>query len=206
MKLFLSGAHGSGCSLVKSLLTNIKVLANEGTCHESWKIASTQAHDYIYFDHVPDIDLIKQQWQSDQVIWLWLNPKNVEFVCRRIVYLDFVYANDPEWLAKDWAWTMSKHNRLAGSDWPAYSKNLQDYPLFVRQELYQTAYDRSADWMQSNPQADYFIDSDELFGNAPPRTLQTVADQLQCTIDLEFLTKWKTKNHAMYAEYKKLFE
>lgn len=204
--IFISGAHGSGCSLIKSLATSSKIIDYKyGTCHESWTSDFTMNRDRIIFNHQPSYKTIKEIWNPDIIIWLHVNKKNITRLCRRIVILDFLYTNDHNWVEKDWCWTKKKHDTLAGPDWPAYSTILSNYPQWCLDEMCQVAYDRSKPWMTASKHATYVIDSDELFGLAPPTTLSNTLESLNCTVDKDFLSQWKIKNNEIYEEYKNLF-
>jgi len=204
--IFISGAHGSGCSLIKSLAVQSKIIdPNLGTCHESWKYEQTSAGDRIVFDHYYSYQHIKQHWNPDIVIWLQINKNNITQLCHRIVILDFLYTTDPVWIQKDWCWTQEKHNRIAGPSWPAYSKIITDYPQWCLDEMCQVAYDRSQAWLGLNPHCDYVIDSDELFGSSDPITLSLCLKELGCLIDLEFLHSWQEKTKQLYSQYRDLF-
>jgi len=198
--IFLSGAHGSGCSFIKSQATGVDIISPEtGTCHESWKYARTQNNDKIMFFHYSNLDYIQSTYKPDVTVWLHINANNIEKLCQRIVVLDFL-------LPHDWAWTPEKHNILAGPDWPEYSNNIKNYPAWCLHELIQVAYDRSSAWMQKNNNFDYIIDSDELFGSSPPVTLEKFLHGVNCKINIDFLIKWKTKNKLMNQENKHYFK
>jgi len=201
--IFLSGAHGSGCSFIKSQATGVNVLSPDtGTCHESWSYTQTQNHDRIIFFHHSDLDYIRSRYNPDITVWLQINPDNIEKLCQRIVVLDFLLVDGQT----DWVWTLEKHNILAGPDWPAYSSNIKDYPAWCLAELMQVAYDRSAPWMQANNNFDYVIDSDELFGNSPPVTLKKFLTAINCKLDIDFLKTWQQKNESIYQENKHYFK
>jgi len=204
--IFISGAHGSACSLVKSLTTGIKIIDQRiGTCHESWTRNQTLNNDFIIFSHCYSYQSIKKNWNPDVIIWIHINEKNITQICRRVVILDFLYAEDPEWLLKDWCWTEDKHNRLQGPSWPPYSKVITDYPQWCLDEMCQVAYDRSKAWTKISKYATYSIDTDELFGSSDPHTLSDTLESLNCSVDKDFLSQWKIKNNKIYEEYKNLF-
>lgn len=201
-QIFLSAAHGSAGSLVKSLLTNTKKLSVEGTCHDSWSIGITQNGDNIKFNH----NIPANIGNPDTSVRIQVNPINVAFITMRIVYLDFIYATDPYWIKIDGAWTQQKHDRLAGSNWPAYSTNILDYPLFCRKEMCQVVQDRIMPWITNNDQFDYTINSNDIFGSTSIDSLQNVFTKLNCKLDLNFLQQWKNKNFELHNKYRELFE
>jgi hypothetical protein len=204
--IFISGAHGSGCSLIKSMaVQSYKIDSAVGTCHESWNYEQTTHGDRIIFDHYYSYQYIKQQWNPDIVVWVQINKNNIAQLCHRIVMLDFLYTADPVWIQKDWCWTQQKHNRIAGPDWPSYSTTITNYPQWCLDEMCQVAYDRSQAWMGHNPHCDYVVDSDELFGSAEPVTLSLCLHELGCKIDLDFLNTWQQKNAEIYRQYRDLF-
>lgn len=204
--VFLSGAHGSGCSLIKSLAVQSYATDQQvGTCHESWNYNSTPSGDRIVFDHWYSRGAINQRWQPDFTIWLKINPENVLYLCHRIVILDFLYTQDPTWIQRDWCWTEAKHNRIAGPDWPKYSRSILDYPQWCLDEMCQVAYERSLPWMSDNNRFDLTVDSNELFGTADPISLSNCLSELGSKINHDFLLQWQQKNQEIYHQYRHLF-
>jgi hypothetical protein len=204
--IFISGAHGSGCSLIKSMAVQSHAIDfTVGTCHESWNYEQTIRGDRIIFDHYYSYQYIKQHWNPDILVWVRVNKKNITQLCHRIVMLDFLYTADSSWIQKDWCWTQQKHDRIAGPDWPAYSITITDYPQWCLDEMCQVAYDRSYAWMGENVYSDYTIDSDELFGSAEPVSLSWCLHELGCSIDLNFLKTWQKTNTEIYNQYQSLF-
>lgn len=204
--IFISGAHGSGCSIVKSLLTGVKILDNEkGTCHESWNHGQTVNQDRVFFYHFFSRTDIVKMCDPDIVIWIYINEKNLLQICQRIVVLDFLYTNDKVWIEKDWCWTQRKHETLAGPDWPSYSKNIFDYPTWCLNEMCQVAYERCLPWTKVGPGADYIVDSNELFTDNQGSSLETILNDLKCPLDKSFLAAWQNKNKAIQDRYQDLF-
>ena len=204
--VFLSGAHGSGCSFIKSLAVGkCQIDSTVGTCHESWNYEQTPLGDRIVFDHWYSQQAITAKWNPDLTIWLKINTDNLLYLCRRIVILDFVYTADCTWIDRDWCWTPAKHNRIAGPDWPKYSTNITDYPQWCLDEMCQVAYERSMPWLLDNPRFDFTVDSNELFGTAEPATLTQCLTELGSALDDEFLKQWQTKNQEIYNQYRHLF-
>ena len=112
-------------------------------------------NNQIIHGHCYSYQLIKKNWNPDIIIWVHINKKNITQICRRVVILDFLYAEDPEWQANDWCWTEAKHNRLKGPNWPSYSKIINDYPQWCLDEMCQVAYDRSRAWTKISKYATY---------------------------------------------------
>jgi hypothetical protein len=206
MKIFLSGAHGSACSMIKSQMTKVFELdSRTNTCHQSWTAQRTTAGDSIQFFHYTDPAYIQSQFQPDQTIWLRVAEENIVQLCQRIVVLDFMYTNDPAWMAKDHCWTPEKHARIAGPSWPAYSTNIDDYPDWCLNELCQIAYDRTLPWIRHNSSFDWEISSDELFSFRDPSKLRQVLAQFGCGLNHDFLYTWRMKNFLLWQQYKHMF-
>ena len=198
-RIFISGAHGAGCSLIKSLATGVKIInPNIGTCHESWNHELTQNGDLIEFQHYHNT-------KSDILVWFKVNEKNLTHICQRIVVLDFMYADDPIWVKNDWSWTKEKHARIAGPDWPDYSNKITDYPQWCLDELCEVAYNRTKPWTIIDTRYHLVIDSDELFGNSPPDSLTAFFNSINCKLDFEFLSTWKNNIQQQYAANAHLF-
>jgi len=203
MRIFLSGAHGSACSMIKSQLTGVAVMdpvAN--TCHESWTTQRTQRGDHIHFFH--DTDAAK--YKPDLTIWLQVSENNIIQIVQRIVVLDFIYTNDPAWMAKDHCWTPEKHARIAGPNWPAYSSNIDDYPGWCLDELCQVAYDRTLPWMADNSAYDFVIPSADLFSHQDPATLRSVVSKLGCNLNHDFLYRWRMNNFLLWQQHRYRFK
>ena len=205
-KIFISGAHGSAVSLVKSLAIGKTEIDNtRSTCHESWQLDWTQNKQRIVVNHTWKKDEIKKRWNPDVTIWLKIDSQNVEFICRRIVVLDFLYTNDPTWMERDWCWTPQKHQRLAGPDWPEYSTEISRYPSWCLDEMCQVAWERSRPWMQDRDDFDFVINSDELFGDSPRVSLQRCFENLGLTINHDDINRWKQKNLELFTPFFRMF-
>jgi hypothetical protein len=205
-KIFISGAHGSACSLVKSLaIGNVQIDDKFATCHESWTINKTQNQQNICFNHTFDRKIIQKNWNPDIAIWIKIADENITLICRRIVILDFVYTDDPQWVQNDWCWTTQKHQRLAGPDWPPYSKNIFDYPSWCLDEMCYVAWERSRPWMTDREDFDYTISSDELFGNSPRTGLVDCFLDLGLKIDHDAIDNWKQKNSELLKPFMEMF-
>lgn len=204
--IFISGAHGSACSLIKSLATTTRIIDQRvGTCHESWTSDQTTNNDLIMFSHCYSYQVIKENWNPDAIIWIHINEKNITQICRRVVILDFLYIEDPGWMSKDWCWTKDKHDRLQGPDWPLYSNTISDYPQWCLDEMCKVAYDRIKPWTKVSKYATHVIDTDELFGSADTCTLSDTLKSINCSVDADFLNQWKIKNNKIYEQYQHLF-
>jgi len=205
-RVFISGAHGSACSLVKSLATgNVQIDDNYATCHESWKARYTQKNQIIVFNHAFDRDAIQKNWNPDVTIWLKIDPKNVELICRRIVILDFMYTDNLLWMQNDWCWTLQKHQRLAGPDWPEYSTKISDYPTWCLDEMCHVAWERSRPWMLDRDDFDYTINSDELFGDSNRSGIEKCFSDLGLTINHYDIDRWKQKNLELLTPFMQMF-
>lgn len=202
MKIFLSGAHGSACSMIKSQLTGVFGLDPiTNTCHESWTAQRTTSGHSIQFFH--DTDPLK--YKADKTIWLRVDPKNIVQIVQRIVVLDFMYTADPNWMAKDHCWTPEKHARIAGPDWPAYSTDINDYSSWCLDELCEVAYSRTLPWTESNSEYDLEINSQDLFSFQDPAGLRTVLAEIGCTLNHDFLYQWRMKNFLLWQKYQHRF-
>jgi hypothetical protein len=205
-KIFISGAHGSACSLLKSLaIGRVTIDSRYATCHESWTTNRTQKNDYIMFNHEPNRQKITEKWNPEVTIWLKINVKNVETICKRIVILDFLYVNDSHWMLNDWCWSLQKHQRLAGPDWPVYSTQISDYPTWCLDEMCHVAWERSRPWLEDRNDFDYVIDTDELFGNSPRVMLEKCFGDLGLRIDHDAVDKWKQQNFDIFMPYMNMF-
>lgn len=205
-KIFISGAHGSACSLVKSLaIGSVKIDAQVGTCHESWGKNLTPHRQEIWFAHNFDLLKIKRQEQPDVMIWLQIDAEDIVWICRRVVILDFIYAQDPHWFANDWCWTPKKHERLAGPDWPTYSQDIRDYPGWCLDEMCQVAWERTSPWTHENAHCDYTLGTNEFFGTSARRRLVQCFGDLGLSIDHAAIDLWREKNHAILSPYMSLF-
>jgi hypothetical protein len=206
-KIVISATKGSGPSLVKSLAVGLTKIDSEyGTCHESWQHERTQNNDEITFTtHTADLDEIQKEFNPDITIQLYINPKNLVQICQRLVIVDFMYTQDNIWAKNGWCWSQAMHDQLAGPDWPTYSINIKDYPVWVRNEICQVAYDRSLPWTVKNPGFNFVIDSDELFGNSAPVTLLECFNSINCQINFDFINQWRKKNYKIWQGYNSLF-
>jgi hypothetical protein len=202
MKIFLSGAHGSACSMVKSQLTGVhKIDPLTNTCHESWTARRTTGGHSVEFFHNTD----PTQYRADINVWLRVSQANIIQIVQRIVVLDFIYTYDANWVAKDHCWTPEKHARIAGPDWPPYSANINDYPGWCLNELCQVAYDRTLPWTVSNPEFDLEIDSSDLFSFQDPAGLRSIVAQLGSSLNHNFLYQWRMKNFLLWQQHKHRF-
>ena len=205
-KIFISGAHGSACSLIKSMFTGIKQIDPiAGTCHQSWETTVTTNKDLINWHHSYGIDYIQKRWNPNVLVYLQINPKNIVQICRRIVILDFMYTQDPDWARNNWCWTKEKHDSLAGPDWPQYSINIYHYPKFCLDEMTQVAYERTCPWIQTRTGFDYTLDTAEFFSGTEPHSLQHCFNSLGCNLDMSFVENWRNTNNKLYATQADLF-
>ena len=205
-KILISSAFGAGNSCLKSLtLENKRMDPEIGTCHDAWDKHTTSAGDYIGVCHLYDINVINAKETSDINVCLQINNKNLIQICQRIVVLDFLYATNKSWTTYDGAWNIKKHATLAGPNWPAFSTNINDYPVFCLDEICETAYHRCKNWIYPNNDFTFQVDSDELFGDSKPTTIQQMLDAIGCTFDQDFLDKWKNKQKQTFLKYKDLF-
>ena len=205
-KILISGAHGSACSLIKSMMTEvISIDAQAGTCHQSWTSTTTTNKDKVMWNHSYRRDIIEKNWNPNIIIYIKINLDNIVQICRRVVILDFIYTQDPSWIQKDWCWTNEKHDRLAGPDWPPYSNNIYDYPQFCLDEMTQAAYERVSPWLIDRTDFDYVLDTAEFFGESEPVTLQHCFNELGCKLDMDFIRTWREINNNIYTKYADLF-
>jgi hypothetical protein len=206
-KILLVGAHGAGCSMIKSQLTGVQVIDPvKNTCHESWKAGLTQHNDNIFFTHNLNLEEERKKYPFDTTIWLRIDPENIQQLVQRVVVLDFMYTDDEQWLKKDHCWTPEKHQRIAGPDWPEYSQSIDDYPTWCLDELCQVAYDRSSPWFTTPATGfDYVIGTSDLYSFVDPVGLASVMSELGCQINYEFLFEWRKKNLLMWQKYEHLF-
>lgn len=200
--IIISAAKGSGPSIVKAMAIG-KVLFDAGTgyCHDSWDHARTSAGDRITFTH--DYHVPKNQ--HDVIIGITINPKNILQIVHRCVMVDFEYADNQVWIDNDWSWTPAFHSRVAGPDWPSYSKDITAYPQWCRNELCQFAWEKVSPWTKVNAQHDLVIDSAELFDLEPPVTLTDSLTKIGCGLDSEFLQNWSQRNRQIWHNQKELF-
>jgi hypothetical protein len=203
--IIISAAKGSGPSIVKAMTIG-QILFNPltGYCHDSWEYSTTTAGDRITFTHEHRADKIRVN-NSDVVIGIKLNRSNALQVVHRCVMVDFEYANDPQWVNNDWCWTPAFHDRIAGPDWPAYSKNILDYPEWCRNEMCQVAWEKVSPWICSYTEFDYEIDSTELFNEIAPVTLTNALTSIGCNLNQPFLRQWRIRNQYNWEQHKKLF-
>jgi hypothetical protein len=116
-----------------------------------------------------------------------------------------MYTTDANWSKNEWCWSQVMHNQLAGPDWPPYSVNIEDYPMWVRDEICQVAYNRSLPWTVKNTGYNFIIDSDELFGTSDPVTLLDFFNSINCKVDFDFIKQWREKNYKIWQGYNSLF-
>lgn len=167
---------------------------NIGTCHESWKEDRTQNADTVILAHDYGVDYVNEKYQPDEKIFVWINPKNISTIARRIVILDFFYANDPEWKTNGWAWDLQKHQRLAGPDWPDYSDQMDHYPGWCLDEMCQVAYERIKPWTTVIDGYEHVIDSNEIFGTSATESLEKCFRSIFCQVNEPFLRQWQKVN------------
>ena len=205
-KILISSAFGSGNSCLKSLTLKNKTMDSEiGTCHDAWNVNTTSCGDSISTSHLYNIDIINTTFSPDITVWIYINDKNLVQICQRIVVLDFLYATNKTWTDHNGAWNINKHITLAGPSWPEFSIHIEEYPTFCLDEICETAYHRCKNWGKSNNNFTFQIDSDELFGDSKPTTIQQMLDAIGCTFDQTFLNKWKIKQKQTFLKYKHLF-
>lgn len=202
-KICISSAFGTGNSLLKMLTFRDKIIDAHGTCHESWNNNSTINNDYIHAVHLYDWPTIVDKFSPDITVWLHINEKNIKQICQRIVVLEFLYARDTDEYI--FCWTRNKHNAIAGPDWPPFSTKINDYPTFCLDELCQVAYNRCSIWTQPNDSFTFQIDSDELFGQAEPVTINRWLSEINCELDLQFFETWKCIQQKLFLDYQSLF-
>lgn len=204
MKIFISGAHGSACSFVKSQFLKLHTIDRNGTCHEAWNSNITKT-DLVLFDHWPNINTIHQNCKPNVTIWIRIAQENIVQIINRIVILDFLYTNNNTWVEKDWCWTEQKHDRIAGRSWPTYSTDISSYPTWCLNEMCEVAYERSKPWLADGKDFDYVIDSRDLFSFQEPITLRNTLNSLEYTLDENFLNAWRNKNYLLWQEHKHRF-
>jgi hypothetical protein len=209
-KIVISGAFGAGFSMLKTLTLLKKDFDKTGiTCHDAWneKVRTTINNDSILTSHLYDIDNIVKKFRPNITVWLYINKKNILQICQRIVVLEFIYAVDrmPREPGKNFGWNQLKHNNLAGKDWPKFSTKITDYPTFCLDELCQDAFNRCEIWTRHNSNFDLEIDSDELFGDSPPVTIQNWLSTVGCVLDQDFLNKWQTVQKKLFHDHCHLF-
>jgi len=200
--IVISATKGSAPSMIKSMAVGKSVIdVKYNTCHESFCHGLTQNSDRINIAHTP----ARLELNADVGIWIYINPLNIKQICQRIVVLNFLYTDDPVWMNNNWCWTPQLHNRLAGPDWPKYSKLIIDYPTWCLNEICQVAYDLCKPWTVINPDYEIFIDSNEFFGPGNPTTMQRCFEQINCQLDLNFVKKWRKQNFKFWKDYESLF-
>jgi hypothetical protein len=202
-RICISSPFGSGNSVLKMLTMSEKTIDPTGTCHSAWTKNKTINNDQIDVTHHYDLSVIQEIFYPDISVWVHINKKNILDLCQRIVILEFLYAKD----TNDYifCWTRSKHNAIAGPDWPSFSTVITDYPTFCLDELCQVAYNRCVLWTQPNKDFTFQIDSDELFGSAPPVTINQWLASIDCQFDMEFFETWKNKRQQLLQNYQHLF-
>ena len=205
-KILISSAFGSGNSCLKSLtLEHKKMDPTIGTCHTAWHNNITTIGDFIRVCHLYDINIINNTESPDLTVWIQINEKNLVQICQRIVVLDFLYATDNNWTDYDGAWNLKKHNLLAGPSWPTFSLDINNYPMFCLDEICETAYHRCKNWTKPNSDFIFQIDSDELFGDSEPKSIQQMLTAIGCVFDQNFLSLWKNKQKQTFLKYQHLF-
>ena len=205
MKIMISATKGAGMSLIRGLLTNnVHVDTLYGTCHQSWETPNHESKHTVWSSHDHGANF-EGDIVPDITVGIWINSKNLIQICQRLVIVDFQYAQDATWQAKQWAWHKGKHDQLAGPDWPPYSTDITKYPEWCRNEMCQVAYNRSKYWTHSDLPYDYIIDSDELFGDSNPVTLQKLFNAVDMPLDLDTIRLWKNKNNQINWECSHLF-
>jgi hypothetical protein len=205
-KIFISGPHGVGCSMIKSMAVGVRQIDPvRNTCHQSWTRWQTTQGDDIRFGNDFDCAVVFDGYKPDIRLWVSVSDHNIDQLCERIVLLDFLYADDAEWISNDWSWSQDKHNRLAGPDWPKYSTRLEQYPLWCRLEMLKVAQDRIKPWQVVDARFNWNIPSAELYDDVDPTELKKFLAHIGCVYDEEFLHTWRRKNKKMYLDNTHLF-
>lgn len=189
--------------MLQSLTLAEKIFDLHGTCHSAWNKHTTINGDIIHGTHLSDLSTINARFCPDVTVWMYVNRKNLSQLCQRIVVLEFLYARDSN--EEGLGWTPNKHNAIAGSSWPPFSTNITDYPTLCLNELCQVAYNRSFRWTHTNNNFTFQIDSDELFGDSAPVTVENWLASINCTLDTDFFQSWKSKQHQLFLKYRELF-
>jgi hypothetical protein len=202
-RICISAPFGSGNSFLKMLAMPEKIIDPVGTCHSAWTKNKTVNNDEIDVTHQFDISVIQEKFYPDISVWVHINKKNLLDLCQRIVILEFLYAKDT--IDYIFCWGRSKHNAIAGPDWPPFSTVITDYPTFCLNELCQVAYNRCVTWTHPNTAFTFQVDSDELFGAAPPTTINQWLSSINCVLDQEFFETWKKRQQQLLQDHRHLF-